>query len=209
MVTEHGIQFVFMAMIIFSAQAFSRRAQRERQRSESRRLRVALAVSLPALRAIYEDNLEILADGKLKLLSGRSQISLLRTQFGRLTFLEPTEIEAVMTASVAAERVESGMEIAGHKIGAAAFKVPANDAARATLRSTLHDACDLLGAAQKLLETDGTAVAKIGSSPPSRAAESRQSRPKTIEIESFGTAHVRQPSIGMASRTTEQYPASV
>jgi len=148
-----------MAAIILSSQRSARRAQSraqtERVRDEARRLRSALTISLPALRKLYEDNLGILSGGKLPLISGRNLINLLRTQLGRLTSLDPREIQAVMAASIAAERVETDMAIAGKKIGDVAFTISENNVARGILTLKLRAACSMLGAAEELLSPPG------------------------------------------------------
>lgn len=153
------VQLSLMAAIILSSQASARRAQSraqtERVRDEAQRLRSALAISLPGIRTLYEDNLSILCGGKLPLISGRSLINLLRTQLGRLTVLNPAEIQAVMAASIAAERVETEMAIAGKKVGDAAFTLSDDHAARATLSLKLRAACSMLGAAEEMLRPPG------------------------------------------------------
>lgn len=148
---EHFFQLCGMAAIILSARAFSHRAQGDRVRGEARRLRSALTINVAALRRHYEGNLGIFSDGKLPLISGRNQINLLRTQLGRLTFLDPPEIEAVMTASVAAEMVETEMARSGNRSGGIAFTIPETRELRTLLRSTLRDACSALQFAEKLL----------------------------------------------------------
>ncbi len=111
--SEHLVQFSFMAAIIWGAQAFARRAHHGRASREARRLRIALGIGLSALRELYEADLASLSGGERPLISGRNQINLLRTQLGRLTSLEPPEVEAVMSASIAVERAETEMAIAG------------------------------------------------------------------------------------------------
>jgi hypothetical protein len=153
------VQLSLMAAIILSSQASSRRAQSraqtDRVRDEARRLRSALAVSLPALRTVYEDDLCILSGGKPPLISGRSLINLLRTQLGRLTTLDPAEIQAVMAASIAAERAETEMAIAGKKIGDVAISLSDDRAAREVLSLRLRAACSMLGAAEEILTPPG------------------------------------------------------
>lgn len=148
---EHFFQLCGMAAIILSARVFSLRAQGDRLRGEARRLRSALTISLAALRGHYEENSGVLSGGKLPLISGRNQINLLRTQLGRLTCLDPPEIEAVMAASVAAERAETEMARSGGRSGGVAFSIPETRELRTLLRSTLRDACSALQIAEKLL----------------------------------------------------------
>ncbi len=148
---EHFFQLCGMGAIILSARVFSLRAQDDRVRGEARRLRTALTVSLAALRRHYEENSGILSGGNLSLISGRNQINLLRTQLGRLTCLEPPEIEAVMAAGVAAEMVETEMARSGGRSGGAAFSIPETRELRTVLGSTLRDACSALQLAEKLL----------------------------------------------------------
>jgi len=153
------VQLSLMAAIILSSQASARRAQSraqtDRVRDEARRLRSVLIISLPALRTHYEDNLGILSRGKLPLISGRNLINLLRTQLGRLTTLDPPEIQAVIAASIAAERAETAMAIAGKKIGDVAFTISDNNAARGMLSLKLRAACSMLGAAEEILRPPG------------------------------------------------------
>jgi hypothetical protein len=148
---EHFFQLCGMAAIVLSARVFSHRAQGDRVRGEARRLRSALTIGVAALRRHYEENLRSFSGGKLPLISGRNQINLLRTQLGRLTFLDPPEIEAVMAASVAAEMVETEMARSGNRSGGVAFTIPEARELRTLLGSTLRDACSALQFAEKLL----------------------------------------------------------
>src|SRR5208283_2365372 len=104
---------------------------------------------------LYEDNLTSLSGGERPLISGRNQINLLRTQLGRLTSLEPPEIEAVMAASIAAERAETEMAIAGRKVDGVAFWIPKKNEAQVIIESTLREVCSMLGAAEELLNPNG------------------------------------------------------
>jgi hypothetical protein len=149
--SEHLFQLFFMVTIVLGSQAISRRAQRERVHDEARRLRVALSINLKALRNLYQDNSDSLRGGRLPLISSRNHINLLRTQLARLTSLDSPEIEAVMTANIAAERAETGMAIAGKKVEGVAFTIPADAAARAILMTTLRETCSALAAAEDLL----------------------------------------------------------
>lgn len=150
--SEHVVQLSFMAMIIWGAQAFARRAHSGRVKREARRLRSALHIGLSALRKLYQDSLADLSGGERPLISGRNQINLLRTQLGRLTSLDPPEVEAVMTACIAAEGAETAMAIAGRKVGGVAYWIPRkNDAAREIIESTLRDVCCTLRTAEELL----------------------------------------------------------
>ena len=154
--SDHLVQLSCMAMIVWGAQAFARRAHHRRVSREARRLRSALHIGLSALRKLYEDNLAEPSAGERPLISGRNQINLLRTQLGRLTSLEPLEVEAVMAACVAAEGVETEMAIAGRKVGGAAFWIPRkNEAARAVTESALRAVCAALRSAEELLNSNG------------------------------------------------------
>jgi hypothetical protein len=150
-VSEHFVQLSFMAAIIWGAQAFARRAHHGRVSREARRLRSALGISLSALRKLYEDNLASLSDGERPLISGRNQINLLRIQLGRLTSLEPPEIEAVMAASIAVETAETEMAIAGRKVGGVAFWIPKKNEVKGIIESTLREVCSMLRTAEELL----------------------------------------------------------
>ncbi len=149
--SEHLVQFSFMAAIIWGAQAFARRAHHGRASHEAQRLRTTIGISLSALRKLYEDDLASLSGGERPLISGRSQISLLRTQLGRLTSLEPPEVEAVMRAGVAMESAETEMTIAGQKVGGVAYSIPQKDEAGELVGSTLREACSMLRSAEELL----------------------------------------------------------
>lgn len=153
---EHFSQLFFMAAIILGSHALSRRTHRERVQHDSRRLRSALTISLPALRKLYEDNLSILSGGERLLISGRNQINLLRTQLGRLTSLDPPEIEAVMAASIAAERAETAMAMVDKKVSGVAFIISGNLEAKKILESSLRDVCSMLESAEELLDPHGT-----------------------------------------------------
>ncbi len=152
---EHIGQLCLMAMVIFGAQGFARRAQRERMRLEAQRLRCALTVSLQALRKLHEDNLRVLAGKRPPLMSGRHQMGLLRTQLGRLIVLDQTEIEAVLTASIAAERAEAMMAISGKALAGVAFTVPKGDEEMGIVQSSLKQACAMLEAAERLMTGTG------------------------------------------------------
>ncbi len=154
--SDHLIQLACMAMIVWGAQAFTRRAHRGRASREARRLRSALNIGLSALHKLYQDNLAELSGGERPLISGRNQLNLLRTQLGRLTSLEPPEVEAVMAASIAAERAETEMAIAGAKVGGVAFRIPKKNAeVRAIVESALNDVSSALRSAQEILSSDG------------------------------------------------------
>jgi hypothetical protein len=171
-VSEHFIQLSFMAVIIWGAQAFARRAQEGRVSREARRRRSALNISLSALRRLYEDNLANLSGGERPLLSGRNQINLLRTQLGRLTSLEPPEIEAVMAACIATERAEMEMAIAGRKVADVAYWIPEEDEAKAIVESTLRQVCSMLGTAEELLNPNGLPRSERASDvPPNREVD--------------------------------------
>src|SRR5580698_1297319 len=91
-VCERFSQFILMAAMILGNQAIARRAQNHRVRGEVRRVRYLLRGGMRALRDLYDDNLRLLANGDGLLLSGRSQITLLRIHLGRLTSLDEAEI---------------------------------------------------------------------------------------------------------------------
>jgi hypothetical protein len=112
---ERFSQFILMAAMILGNQAIARRAQNHRVREEGRRIRYLLRGSMRALRDLYDDNLRLLASGDGLLLSGRSQITLLRIHFGRLVSLNEAEIEAMLTASIAMEVAETAMAVANRK----------------------------------------------------------------------------------------------
>jgi hypothetical protein len=144
-----------MAALVAGTQALTRRAQSERLRGEAHRLRRALVMSLQALRALHEGNLRGLAAGKSPLASGRHQITLLRIHLGRLMSLDEAEIEAVMAASIAAERVETAMSIAGKPAGGLAFTLPVEDDGKEAVRSALRETCSMFKLAECLLVSSG------------------------------------------------------
>ena len=149
--TERYGGFICMAAIIFGAQAVGRWAQRGRVRDEARRLRGAVALSLRALRNVYEHNLAVLAGGRPPLISGRNQIALLRVLLGRLLSLHQPEIEAVMAAAIAAEAAETAMGVAGTPLRGVAFKVPESINAIGPVGSALSQACSALEFAEGLV----------------------------------------------------------
>jgi len=161
-----------MAAILLGAQAFSRRANARRARAEAQRLRHALAVGLPALRKLYEDDLAAFSRSDLPVASGRNQIGLLRTLFGRLLSLDSPEIEAVMAASIAAERVETAMAIGGVKVGGAGFTIPKKHEAREALRAALREACQLLIAAEEILTPNAVVDGESAAAQPASARDS-------------------------------------
>ena len=153
--SEPFFQLAFMVAVILSAQAFSRRAQSKRLVTEARRLRAALAMILSALREVYEDDLATLSVGERPLISGRNQINLLRSQLTRLTSLDAPEVEAVMAASIAAERVEMHLGVSGKKIGGIAVTIPSGHQAKRALESSLRKASTALLTAEMLLRPQG------------------------------------------------------
>ena len=159
--TDHFFQLVLMLTVVLSAQAFGRRANNRRLLREAQHLRVALAIAIAALRKLYEANLTIVASAGNSLLSGRNQITLLRSQLGRLISLDMHEVEAVMRACCAAERVETEMAGSSKKAGGVHHPVaPDNDAERQILESTLRETCALLLDAEQLLAFSGSAKTK-------------------------------------------------
>jgi len=161
-VWEHFSPVFFMAFVVLGSQAFTRRAQHARSRGEARRLRTALIVGLGALRKLHEDNLRVLAGGAAPLMSGRHQINLVRPHLARLTSLEETEIDAVMSAIIAAEKAESAMAIGGKAVGGVAFSVPEGDVARARLRSAFTETCLRLETAEGSMCPSGATTGYAG-----------------------------------------------
>jgi hypothetical protein len=154
-ISEHFGPIFFMVAVMVGSQVFARRVQQKRLRDEVWRLRSALTVSIKALRRLYEGNLRVLAGGGPPLISGRNQIILFRIHFGRLISLDQCEIEAVLDASLAAERVETAMAIAGKIVGGVAFTVPEGDEARGMLESALMQACSMLATAEEVMTPMG------------------------------------------------------
>ncbi|MGH8337110.1 MAG: hypothetical protein ACRETL_09905 [Gammaproteobacteria bacterium] len=153
---EHLFQVCLMGVLIFGAQAFARRIQSARSRNETHGLRGGLAVSLKALRNLYSDNLNALVSGKSLLLSGRQQINLLRILLGRLLRLERIEVEAVISACIAAETAEAAMAVVGKQMGGVSFAIPEPEDERVIVESTLLRSCSMLDAAMHLLDPAGT-----------------------------------------------------
>ncbi len=168
--SEHLVQFSFMAAIIWGAQAFARRAHHGRASREARRLRIALGIGLSALRELYEADLASLSGGERPLISGRNQINLLRTQLGRLTSLEPPEVEAVMSASIAVERAETEMAIAGQKVGGVTYLVPQKKDAGGFVASALQEACSMLRSAEELLNPNAVPGGEAAAAVPANAS---------------------------------------
>jgi hypothetical protein len=140
-----------MAVLIIGNRAFMREVQDRKFCGEARRVRGAIAMSLQALRKLYEVNLGVLAGGKSPLIAGRNQIGLLRVQLARLMALEESEIEAVWGASIAAESAETAMALGGKALGNSAFPIPEGDAARDGIKTALTQACSMLESAEHLL----------------------------------------------------------
>lgn len=154
-VLEHLCPLFTMGVIVFGSQALARRFQNDRQRDESQRLRSALTISLTALRKLYESNLGVLAGQKPPLISGRTQIVLLRLHFGRLMSLDQPEIESLWAASIAVEELETAMAVAGKTVGGVAFTLPEAHEAREALKSALMQACSRLETAESLMAVAG------------------------------------------------------
>jgi hypothetical protein len=131
---------VFLLLILVS-QALNRRAQRIRLRNEVRNLRTSLRLGLHSLRALYASNLTGLAAGKPSLMSGRQQINLLRTQLNRLHSLDPSEIEAVMSACIEMELAESKLAICGKGIAGVSFSTPKAGEETKALQTVLLQTC--------------------------------------------------------------------
>ncbi len=148
---DHFSPFYLMAVLIIGAHVFRHLIGYGRLRSDARRLRAALSTNLRALRILYEDNLGVIAAGGPRLISGRHQIGLLRLHLGRLISLDESEIEAVLTASIAMEQAETAMAIAGKAVAGVAFMVPEEDVARSKIESALLQVCSKLEAAEHLL----------------------------------------------------------
>ncbi len=149
---ERYVPLLGMAVIIFSAQALGRRAQRVRLHGEAVRLRGAMAISLQALRRLYENNLRVLAGGRPPLVSGRNQITVLRILLPRLLSLDQPEIGAVIEAVIATEAAETALAVAGTRIGGVAFGVPKDAADARELESVLSQACAALETAEGLMD---------------------------------------------------------
>jgi hypothetical protein len=152
---ERFSQFILMAAMILGNQAIARRAQNHRVREEGRRIRYLLRGSMRALRDLYDDNLRLLASGDGLLLSGRSQITLLRIHFGRLVSLNEAEIEAMLTASIAMEVAETAMAVAGKPMGGVAVTLPREGGAAESVKLPLLRALAALETAEALLAPGG------------------------------------------------------
>jgi hypothetical protein len=145
-----------MGAIVLSSQMVTRRAQRERLRNEAHRLRCSLSVILRALRELHLGNLRSLDDNKLQLLPASQQIHLLRTQLSKLLSLEQAEVQAVMTACVALERVESVMSVTGKNAAGARMNLPRGADDSRMLQATMRQACTLIESAVNLMAVDLT-----------------------------------------------------
>jgi len=162
-----------MGLIVLSSQTLTRRMQRGRMRTEARRLRDCLLISFQALRVLHEENLVVLGGGRPPLMSARHQIHLLRTQLGRLHTLEQSEVEAVMSACVALERLESILALAGKSVTGVSFTLPKSEEDRRVLHLALRQTCALLETAEgRLRETQGGADAGMDARRP--ASDSAQ-----------------------------------
>jgi hypothetical protein len=175
-----------MAVLMVGSQAFARRVQDERLRGEARRLRSALIISLKAIRILYRGNLGVLVGGGSPLISGRNQLNLFRLHFGRLISLDQPEIEAVLAASIAAERVETAMAIAGKTVGGVAFTVPEGDESRGMLESALMQACSMLETAEGLMTPTGRWHDE-------RTSEDEAVFPEYDQARAIQSIHARQP----------------
>ena len=164
-VWEHLSPVFLMALVVLGSQAFTRRAQHARSRGEARRLRTALIVGLRALRRLHEENLRLLADGGGPLMSGRHHINLVRPHLARLISLEDGEIDAVMSAIIAAEKTEGAMAVAGKALGGVVFSAPDGDEARAKLRSAFAETCLMLETAAGSMCASGATI-----DPPARTS---------------------------------------
>jgi hypothetical protein len=125
-------------------------------------LRSALVIGLTSLSRVYGDDADVLAHQPRRLVSGRNQMNLMRTQLGSIMTPDEEEVEAVRTACIAAERAETWLDIAGRRLGGPAMPVPQRDDLRATLKSTLDDATKQLQAAVDVLDPEEGVRRRIG-----------------------------------------------
>jgi hypothetical protein len=160
-VGERFSQLIFMAAMILGNQAMARRTQNRRVRGEVRRIRYLLHVGIRALRDLYDANLRLLASGDGLLLSGRSQITLLRIHFSRLVSLSEAEIEAVLAAAIAMEVAETAMAVAGKPMGGVAVTLPREGGAAESVKLSLLRALAALETAEALLVPAGSSVGQI------------------------------------------------
>ena len=157
-VGERFSQFILMAAMILGNQAIARRAQNHRVREEVTADSIFAARVMRALRDLYDDNLRLLTSGDGLLLSGRSQIALLRIHLGRLNSLNEAEIEAVLTASIAMEVAEAAMAVAGKPVGGVAITLPREGGAAEAVKLPLLRALAALETAEALLAPGGPSV---------------------------------------------------
>lgn len=200
---EHLIQLSCMAVIIFSAQAITRRAHERRQRAETERLRSILTLGLSSLSKTYQVDLDLLPHPPRRLVAGRHQMNLLRLHLGRITSLETAEAEAVMSACIAAERAEAWLEIAGKPMGGAAAAIERRDELKASLRSTLVEAIDHLQRAVASLDPNAELRGRTSaaSEPPEAAASvvHQPRNPAQGAAEGSFAGSIR-PAAGVATR---------
>ena len=138
-------------LLILGSQALNRRAQRLRWRKEERSLRVGLHVGLRSIGLLYSENLRAIGNSKGGFASGRNQINLLKTQLNRLAILDEREVEAIMSACIAAERAESTLEAARRAMAAESVTVLRREERRATAVAAMREACSALSYAETLL----------------------------------------------------------
>jgi hypothetical protein len=151
-----------MALVLLVSRGLTQRGQWRRAITEAQHLRCILSVSLRNLRNLYSENLELLSRGEIRLISGRNQIGLVRPQLGRLISLEHTEIEAVLSACIAAEAAESAMSVGGRPINGAAFRTPEAVKSRQAVQTALRQACIAMEAAEGLLAKSLNGVSASG-----------------------------------------------
>jgi hypothetical protein len=149
--SERLAPICLMALVLVLSRLMAQRGHRQRLRTEAQRLRRALHVGLQGLRHLYEGNLGMLESGERRLISGRNQIGLFRSQMGRLVCLEEVEVDAVMMACIAAELAESAMAVAGRSVAGATFVLLGPLKQKEALVAALSQACSSIRSAEDVL----------------------------------------------------------
>ena len=156
----HLASISIMATVVVMNHRVMRRVVERRTARDSVRLRVALCAELAAIQALYSENLRRLSERAAFVLSGKGLQSVYRANIGRLVLLTGPEIEVLVTAAAAQERVEGLLAGHGKPRTNLAWELPPNDAKRAEIRcAILHAAAAAERARAQLSgQTDETGV---------------------------------------------------
>jgi hypothetical protein len=131
--------FLVMGVIMVLNQFAAARRGDRKERRDSTRLRAALHAELQALRALYEENLRLLADQEGYLLSVRPLLAIYRANLTRIGALQEHEIATMVAVNSTAERLEALCAVYCKPSGNLAWRIGCEDMQLATLLTAMVD----------------------------------------------------------------------